>query len=154
MHSGVTPTHRNQFSHSRKLVLTFLPSNQNPPRPCASRRVDASNPHQILQTSPTSKKPTRGRVYPPPTPSQTVRLAPLQTYPGAGAAPLTFNKCRRNEYNLLMGPFGSDQSRHVDDFGAKNYNFDDFDANTSSFGRLFDEQTGYGHLFIDGRIYL
>ena len=41
-----------------------------------------------------------------------------------------------------MGPFGSGQSRHVDDFGAKNYNFDDFDANTSSFGRLFDEKQG------------
>ena len=30
----------------------------------------------------------------------------------------------------------------------------DFDANTSSFGRLFDEKRGYGHLFIEGRIYL
>ena len=30
-----------------------------------------------------------------------------------------------------MGPFGSDQSRHVDDFGAKNHNFDDFDAKKS-----------------------
>ena len=27
-----------------------------------------------------------------------------------------------------MGPFGSDQSRHVDDFAAKKHNFDDFDA--------------------------
>ena len=53
-----------------------------------------------------------------------------------------------------MGPFGSDQSRHVDNCGAKNHNFDDFDANTSSLGPLFDETTGYGHLFIDGRIYL
>ena len=53
-----------------------------------------------------------------------------------------------------MGPFGSDQSRHVDDFGAKNLNFDDFDAHKASFGRLLDEKTGYGHLFIDGRIYL
>ena len=52
-----------------------------------------------------------------------------------------------------MGPFGSDQSRHVDDFGAKNHNFDDFDAKKASFGRL-DEKSGYGHLFIDGRIYL
>ena len=48
-----------------------------------------------------------------------------------------------------MGPFGSDQSRHVDDFGAKNHNFDDFDAKKASFGRLFDEKRGYGHLFID-----
>ena len=38
-----------------------------------------------------------------------------------------------------MGPFGSDQSRHVDDFGAINHNFDDFDAKKSSFGRLFNE---------------
>ena len=34
-------------------------------------------------------------------------------------APLTFKICRKNVFNLLMGPFGSDQSRHVDDFGAK-----------------------------------
>ena len=53
-----------------------------------------------------------------------------------------------------MGPFGSDQSRHVDDFGAQTHSFDDFDANTSSFGRLFDEKKGIRHLFIDGRIYL
>ena len=53
-----------------------------------------------------------------------------------------------------MGPFGSDQSRHVDDFGAKKHNLSDFDANMSSFGQLFDERMGYGHLFIDGRIYL
>ena len=57
-------------------------------------------------------------------------------------------------YNLLMGPFGSDQSRHVDDFGAKNHNFADPDAKKASFGRLFDEKRGYGPLFIDGRIYL
>ena len=69
-------------------------------------------------------------------------------------APLTFKISRRNEYNLLMGPFGPDQSRHVDDFGAKNHNVDDFDANKVSFGRLFDEKRGYGHLFIDGCIYL
>ena len=51
-----------------------------------------------------------------------------------------------------MGPFGSNQSRHVDDFGAKNHNFDDFHAKKSSFGRTFDETTGYVNLFIDGRI--
>ena len=53
-----------------------------------------------------------------------------------------------------MGRFGSDQGRHVDDFGAKNHNFDDLDANMSSFGRLSDEKRGSGHLFIDSRIYL
>ena len=52
----------------------------------------------------------------------------MQTFLGGGAAPLTFNICSRNEYNLLMGPLGSDQSRHVDDFGAKHHNFDDLDA--------------------------
>ena len=57
-------------------------------------------------------------------------------------APVTFKICRRNEYNLLMGPFGSDQSRHVDDFGVKNHNFDDFDAKKASFGHLFDEKRG------------
>ena len=51
-----------------------------------------------------------------------------------------------------MGPFGSDQSRHVDDFGAKKHTFYDFDANVSSLGRLFAEKRGYKHLFIDARI--
>ena len=126
----------------------------NPPRPCASRRVDALTKQQTLQTSKTSNKPTRGRVHPPPAPSLPVRTAPLQTFPGGGAAPLTFKICRRNEYKLLMGPFGSDQSRHVDDFGAKKHNFDDFDVNMPLFGQLFDEKRCCGHLFIDSRIYL
>ena len=65
------------------------------------------------------------------------RTARLQTFPGSGAAPLTFKICRRNEYKLLMGPFGSDQSRHVDDFGAKESNVDDFVAKKSSFQRFF-----------------
>ena len=64
-----------------------------------------------------------------------------------------FKICRENEYKLLMGRFGSDQSRHVDAFGAKNHNFDDLDAQKASFGRLFDKKRGNGHLFIDGRIY-
>ena len=46
-----------------------------------------------------------------------------------------------------MGPFGSDQSRHVDDFGAKKRNFYDLDANMSSFGRLFDEKGVTGIYF-------
>ena len=100
----------------------------HPPRPCASRRVDAPTKQQTLQTSKTSNKPTRGKVYPPPTPSLPVRLAQSQTFPGGGAAPLTSKICRRNVFNLLMGPFGSDQSRHVDDLGAKKHNFEDFHA--------------------------
>ena len=41
----------------------------NPPRPCASRRVEAPTKQQTLQTLKPLNKPTRGRVYPPPTPS-------------------------------------------------------------------------------------
>ena len=41
---------------------------------------------------------------------------------------------------LLKGPFGSDQSRHVDDFGAKKCNFDAFVAGKRSVGCLFREQ--------------
>ena len=37
----------------------------NPPRPLASRRVDAPTSQQTLQTSQTSKQAPRGRVYPP-----------------------------------------------------------------------------------------
>ena len=64
----------------------------------------------------------------------------MQTFFGGGAAPLTFKICRRNEYKLLMGPFGSDQSRHVDDFGAKKRNFDDSVAKKLSFGGLSAKQ--------------
>ena len=45
-------------------------------------------------------------------------------------------------FNLLMGPFGSDQCRHVDDFGAKKGNVDDFAVNKSSLGAK-------NHYFID-----
>ena len=55
-----------------------------------------------------------------------------------------------------MGPFGSDQSGHVDDFSRNKYNFDDFISKKSSFGRLFGEQMKIwastyrcGHLFIN-----
>ena len=39
-----------------------------------------------------------------------------------------------------MDRFGPDQSRHVDDFGAKNHNFDDFDAKKASFSPLEVEE--------------
>ena len=39
-----------------------------PPRPCASRRVDALTEQQTLQTLKTSNKPTRGRPLALPTP--------------------------------------------------------------------------------------
>ena len=51
----------------------------SPPRPLASRRVDALTQPPTLQTSQNLQKQSpRGRVYPPPTPSRTVRLAVLQ----------------------------------------------------------------------------
>ena len=53
-----------------------------------------------------------------------------------------------------MGPFGSDQSRHVDDFGAKNHNFDDFVPKKRHFDDVSMKKTGHGHLLIDARIYL
>ena len=68
---------------------------------------------------------------------------------------------RKNNCNLLMGPVGSDQSRHVDGFGAKKHHFDDFVAKESSFGRLFGEKMkiwasiyGWRFLFIDACLYL
>ena len=51
---------------------------------------------------------------------------------------------RKSEYNLLMGPFGSDQSRPVDNFGEKKHHFDDFVAKASSFERPFDEKRDNG----------
>ncbi len=48
---------------------TFPCNILDPPRPCASRRVEAPTKQQTLQTLKPLNKPTRGRVYPPPTPS-------------------------------------------------------------------------------------
>ena len=66
-------------------------------------------------------------------------------------------KCRKYVFNLLMAPFGSDQSRHVDDFGAKNHNFDDFDAKKRVIWTTFRRNNElrasiyrWPHLFIDG----
>ena len=60
-----------------------------------------------------------------------------------------------------MGPFGSNRSRHVDDFGAKNHNFDDLDAKENHFDDFSMKQKELRasiyrrlHVFIDGRIYL
>ena len=61
-----------------------------------------------------------------------IRLAQLQVAPGLLMALLTPKKCRKYVFNLLMAPFGSDQSRHVDHFGAKKCNVDDFVAKKSS----------------------
>ena len=59
-----------------------------------------------------------------------------------------------------MGRVGPDQSRHVDDFGATNYNFDDADVKKRHLDD-FSMKKGlrasiyrWPHLFIDGRIYL
>ena len=60
--------------------------------------------------------------------------------------------CGKNEYILFMGPFGSDQSRHVDHFGAKKRNFHDFVPKKWSFGLLVGEKstisTASGHTCI------
>ena len=48
------------------------PKYQNPPRPLASRRVEAVTNHPNLQDL---KQAHKGEVYPPPSPSQTVRPA-------------------------------------------------------------------------------
>ena len=53
-----------------------------------------------------------------------------------------------------MGPFGSNQSRHVDNFGAKKHNFDEHVAKKLSFGRLVDKKKRHGHRFMDAAIYI
>ena len=109
------------------------------------------------QTLQNLKQAQRGRVYPPLPPSLPVlfgrSLAPLE----CSGLSWHLQILRKTKYKLLMGPFGSDQSRHVDDFGVKNHNFIDFVAKKSSFGRLFDEKKRlrasiyrWPHLFIDG----
>ena len=61
-----------------------------------------------------------------------------------------------NMYLLLMGPFGSNQGHHLDDFGTKKRIFYDLVANNWSFGILFGERIKdfegfwtYMHLSID-----
>ena len=54
------------------------------------------------------KQAPSGRVYPPPTPSRTVRPAPLQTFSGTLVASLKSKIRGKNVYFLLMGPLGAD----------------------------------------------
>ena len=53
-------------------------------------------------------KPTRGRVYPPPTPSQTGRPAHLFARLAYAGPSWTSKKHCKNVYFLFMGPFGAD----------------------------------------------
>ena len=55
------------------LKINFLKS--SPPRPLASRHVDALTQHPNLEDL---KQAHKGEVYPPPSPSLPVRLAGLQ----------------------------------------------------------------------------
>ena len=91
-----------------------------------SRRVDfpnqATNPPNIQSF----KQAYKGQGYPLPTLSMPVRPAGLILYSGLFVVPLTFKVLPKNEYNLFMDPLGFDQSRHVDDVGAKKHHFDDF----------------------------
>ena len=99
-------------------------SDPNPSRHCASKRVGAPTSQQTFQTSQSLKnKFRRGRVslpLPPPT-------APARwTLRSPGVLrPVLANKiCWENRYFLFVDPSGSDQSRHVDDNGAKIHNLD------------------------------
>ena len=68
--------------------------------------------------------------------------------------------CRKNVLILLMGPFGSDQSHHVDDFGAKGHNFDDFVERKCHLDNFPVKKGRYtsiyrwSHPFIDAAVYL
>ena len=105
---------------------------QNPPRPLASRRVEASKQHQTLQTSQNLKQAHKGEGLPSPYPLPDGPARILVRTLGVLRPVLASKKRRRNVYFLFMDPFGSDQSRHADDFGAKEHNFDDLDAKKSS----------------------
>ena len=76
-----------------------------------SRRVGAPNRQPTLQTSQTSNKPTKGRVYPPPSPSLPPRLA----WPEAGSrvtVPSWKSKKRRVlPFDLHLGRARTDQGR-------------------------------------------
>ena len=80
--------------------------------------------------------PQRGRFtlpLPPPYRFGSIGCRLVLDYPWLSWPP---KKCRKNVFILLMAPFGSDQSRHVDHFGAKKCNVDDFVAKKSSCWRL------------------
>ena len=85
----------------------------NPPRPLASRRCRVVD---LVTNLPNLPKPPnqspRGRVYPPPTPSQTVGLSELETFFRIAVAPLTSKTLRKNEYFLFLDPFGPNTKRN------------------------------------------
>ena len=81
----------------------------NPPRPLASRCVEALTQHPNLQDL---KQAHKGEVYPPPSPSQTVRLARSFVRLASSGPSWTLKICRENEYILFMGPSGSDTRRY------------------------------------------
>ena len=68
--------------------------------------------HQPSKPPKPPKQSPRGRVYPPPTPSQTPRLTRLLFFlaPPWPSWPLKIHW--KNEYILLLGPFGSDTRRY------------------------------------------
>ena len=57
--------------------------------------------------------------------------------------PLDLKILCENVFNLLMGPFGSDQSHHVDDFDAKQHNFDDSAAKKVVMLTTFGEESEF-----------
>ena len=65
--------------------------------------------------------------------------AGFSSFSESSGHPWPFKILRKNEYNLFMDSFGSDQSRHVDDFGAKTRNVNGILATKSHFQWPDDE---------------
>ena len=88
---------------------------------------------------------------PPPRPLGSDTLS--QSWRARG--PLDPSKCAvKMSISCLWADLGPIKVVMLTTLAQKKHNFDDVDAKKASFGRLFDEKNGYGHLFIDGRIYL
>ena len=85
---------------------------RNPPVPLASRRVEFTTNNKASKPPKPPKQASRGRVYPPPTPSRTVRLAGFVAQLAYSGPAWTSKKRWKNVYLLLMGPFGSDIRRY------------------------------------------
>ena len=91
----------------------------------ASSRFEALTQATTLQTSQNLKQAHKGKGLPSPYTLPHGRGRSAVRSVGVLRPVLASKKRRRNVYFLFMDPFGSDQSRHVDDFGAKARHVDD-----------------------------
>ena len=98
----------------------------NPPRPCASKRVDVAPSNKPSKPPKPLNKPTRGRVYPPPTPSQTAFPSWLLGRLALSGLPWHLQKLYQNQWFFNIFAFWMPKSAILTHFGRKSSNSNAF----------------------------